>query len=176
MARERAITKLELIPVRVSGERGWVDARWHRADGSKRSAIARFRRRDELRFYIVQLLVNLPTGELLRDIPLARIEQAANADPQIREWILDSLDLEPDAQGRLTWRRHRLKRPEARRLDDAFYARVATAYLGAVAHGLPPAKTIAEDSDTPQGTVNRWIATAREKGMLRETTPGKVSV
>jgi hypothetical protein len=85
------------------------------------------------------------------------------------------LPLERDAQGRLSWRRHRLKRPRGRQLDDAFYAQVATAYLGAVAHGLPPAKTIAEDSDTPQGTVNRWIATAREKGMLRETTPGKVS-
>ena len=70
-------------------------------------------------------------------------------------------------------KRPRLKRPAGRRLDDNFYIQVADAYRGAVAHGLQPAKTLAEDSETPQGTVNRWIATAREKDLLADAEPGR---
>jgi hypothetical protein len=175
VTRERAITRLELVRATVSGQKGWVAASWRRADGSKGSVTVRFLLKDERRFFLAQLLVDAPTSGLLRDIPLARIEQAANVDPQIRDWIWDSLDLEVDAQGRPIWKRHRLRRPSGRRLDDAFYARVATAYLGAVAHGVPPARTLSEDSDTPQGTVNKWIATARAKNMLPKTTRGKAS-
>jgi hypothetical protein len=69
-----------------------------------------------------------------------------------------------------------LKRPKNRRLDDDFYRQVAETYRAAVNHGLNPAKTLAEDSDTPQATVNRWIAKARQvEGGLSETSPGKVS-
>jgi len=174
MTRERALTKLELSPAIVSGTRGWVQARWRRRDGSKGDVFAHFRPKTEERWYLATILLDYPTSARLRDVPLARIEQAANADAEISQWIMESSELELDAQGRRIWPRHRLKRPTGRRLDDAFYARVATAYIGAVAHGLNPAKTLAEDSDTPQGTVNRWIATAREKGMLPATTPGKV--
>jgi hypothetical protein len=177
MARERTLTKLELIPAVVSGRNGWVQARWERSDGSKGRATAAFRRESADRWYISELLVTLPTSELLRDVPLERIKAAANADPEVREWVEKSAPpLDIDAQGRPIWRRYRLKRPAGRRLDDAFYARVATAYLGAVAHGLPPAKTLAADSDTPPGTVNRWIAVARERGMLGKTTAGKASM
>jgi len=175
MTKERALTKLELAPATVSGQRGWVQALWKRRDGSKGDVFAHFRPKSAERWYLATILLDLPTSARLRDLPLARIEQAANADVEISEWIMESSDLELDAQGRRIWRRQRLKRPTRRRLDDAFYARVATAYTGAVAHGLNPAKTLAEDSDTPQGTVNRWIATAREKGMLPTTTPGKVT-
>jgi hypothetical protein len=72
-------------------------------------------------------------------------------------------------------KRPRLERPAARRLDAAFYERVATAYRAAVRHGLPPAKTLAEDADTPQGTVNRWIAEARHLDYLPKAEPGKVT-
>src|SRR5215213_1082851 len=129
VTRERAIARLELVRATVSGQKGWVAASWRRADGSKGSVTVRFLLKDERRFFLAQLLVDAPTSGFLRDIPLARIEQAANVDPQIRHWIWDSFDLEVDAQGRPIWKRHRLRRPSGRRLDDAFYARVATAYL-----------------------------------------------
>jgi integrase len=61
-----------------------------------------------------------------------------NADEEIRDWIFEGSALELDTKGRLVPRRHRFKRPAGRRLDDAFYARVATAYLGAVAHRAEP--------------------------------------
>jgi hypothetical protein len=174
--RERTLTKLELIPAIVSGHEGWVEARWERSDGSKGNATAAFRRESADRWFISELLVTVPTSELLRDVPLARIKAAMNADSRIREWVERSAEpLDIDAQGRPIWRRDRLKRPAERLLDDAFYARVATAYIGAVAHGLPPAKTLAADSDTPAGTVNRWIAKARACGFLPPGEPGKVT-
>jgi hypothetical protein len=40
---------------------------------------------------------------------------------------------------------------------------------------MNPGKTLAEDTGTPQGTVNRWIAGARVRGYLPPGEPGKVS-
>jgi hypothetical protein len=169
MTRERALTKLELIPAIVFGDSDWVEARWQRADGTRGSATARLRRKSEREWYIAQLLVDVPTGELLRDIPLPRIEAAVNADERIRQWVADGV------KKRRRQPRPKLKRPAARRLDEQFYREVAAAYVGAVVEGLRPAKTLAEDSDTPQGTVNRWIAEARSRSFLPRTTPGKVT-
>jgi hypothetical protein len=169
MTRKRALTQLELIPAINRGDRDWVEARWQRADGTRGKALAQLRRKTEHDWYIARLQVDLPTGELLRDIPLARIEAASNADQRIRQWVAEGVKRKAGPRWKL--------KPSAtrRRLDDQFYREVAAAYVDAVAHGLPPAKTLAEDSDTPQGTVNRWIAEARspERGLLPKTTPGK---
>lgn len=176
MTRERTLTKLELIPAYVSGQPGWVGARWERSDGSKGNAFARFRLATAERWYIANLMLNVPTAALLRDVPLARIESAANADPKIREWMEAHTERATiKLARRAASRRPRLKRPAGRRLDDGFYRRVAEAYRGAVANGLPPAKTLAADSDTPPGTVNRWIAGARQRHYLPEGEPGKVT-
>ena len=70
--------------------------------------------------------------------------------------------------------RPKLERPPRSELDDDFFREVASAYRHATAAGLPPLKTIAEDSDLPRGTVARWIAAARERGHLPKTTSGKV--
>jgi hypothetical protein len=175
MTKERSLTRLELLPAFMSGQPGWVDARWRRADGSKGSVFAAFRPKGPDRWYISQLLVHVPTGALLRDIPLHRIETAANADPDIRAWVDPNAELMTEAKRMWARRSHKLKRPAKRLLDDAFYERVAAAYREAVAFGQPPAKTLAEDSDTPPGTVNRWIAEARNRGYLPPAEPGKVS-
>ena len=110
-------------------------------------------------------------------MPLARIANAANADPEIRVGLDRSVPADVvERRERDREERPRLKRPTSRRLDDDFYRQVAEAYRAAAAHGLQPAKTLAADSDTPQGTVNRWIAKAREvDGGLSGTTPGKVT-
>jgi hypothetical protein len=72
-------------------------------------------------------------------------------------------------------RHSRLKRP-AGRLDDQFYRDVSWAYREAIEHGLNPGKTLAEDSGAPQGTVNRWIAKARDLGYLpRRPGRGRVA-
>jgi hypothetical protein len=169
MTKERALTELELIPAIVGVDHDWVEARWKRADGSAGRVTARFRRKTEHRWYIARLQVDLPTGELLRDVPLARIEAAANASARIRTWLAEGVKRRqpPD--------RWKLERPPKRRLEDGFYLNVAAAYIDAVERGLPPAKTLAADSDTPPGTVNRWISEARRRGHLPPAEPGKVS-
>jgi hypothetical protein len=169
MARERALTKLELDPARVAGDR-WVRAKWLRADGSGGTVYVELRRKTERDWYIAQLTVDEPTGELLRDVPLARIRTAANASKRIRRWVQEGV-----RQRALQRERRVLKRPAGRRLDADFYAEVALAYIDAVELGLNPAKTLADDADVPQGTVNRWIATARKPpySLLPATTPGR---
>jgi hypothetical protein len=175
MTRTRSLTHLELIRVQISGQPG-VEAVWRRADGSKGRVVVQFRPRTPERWYIAWLHVILPTAALLRDVPLSRIEHAANADPKIRAWIEQGFDEATiERMRRDAAKRPRLERPAARRLDAAFYERVATAYRAAVRHGLPPAKTLAEDADTPQGTVNRWIAEARHLDYLPKAEPGKVT-
>jgi hypothetical protein len=176
MTKERSLTRLELLPAWVSGQPGWVQASWERSDGSKGSAFAAFRLKSASRWYISQLLIHVPTAALLRDVPQARIEAAANADPNILEWIEDA-NAEMATEARRLWARrpHKLRPPTKRRLDDAFYERVSAAYKEAVAFGQRPAKTLSEDSGTPQGTVNRWIAEARRRGYLPRAEPGKVS-
>jgi hypothetical protein len=177
MAKERAITQLELIRATVIGQPGWVAARWRRADGSTDDATVRLRHKTAERLYIAEFLMVAPTAVRLRDVPLARIEQAINADAKIRVWVEQGTDEQTLTRARsAAAARPRLKRPEGRRLDDGFYQEVAAAYRGAVANGLPPSKTLAEDSDTPAGTVNRWIAAARERGYLPRGEPGRVTV
>jgi hypothetical protein len=177
MTRERTLSELALVPALVGGQRGYVEASWKRTDGSAGSAIAYFRPKAAERWYISELLVHVPTTELLRDVPLARIEAAANADPKIREWIEDAAPPETVKRVRqAAAKRPRLARPSKRRLDDAFYEQVAAAYKGAVANGLHPAKTLAIDSETPPGTVNRWIAEARDRDYLPKGQRGKVTV
>src|SRR4051794_32022250 len=84
VAKERAITKLELIPTTVSGKRGWVTAKWTRTDGSKGEVIVWPRYKAAERFYIASMQMLQPTTAGLRDVPLARIEDACNANAEIR--------------------------------------------------------------------------------------------
>jgi hypothetical protein len=170
----RAVTKIELSPLLNAG-RNWVLARWTRADGSGGEVYAEFRLKRAERYYIRKLEINAPTTRLLRDIPLARIEDAANANPAIREWVDQDVADDTIERARVA----KAKRPKLTRtatLDHAFFSLVADAYRGAVANGLPPAKTLALESGAPPGTVNRWIATARDKGYLPKGQPGRVTV
>jgi hypothetical protein len=154
-----------------------VYARWTRADGSKGEVWAHFRPKTAERLYIARLLVDLPSGALLRDVPFARIESAANADAEIRAWIESGSDPETiELIRREAAKRPRLRRPARRQLDDDFYARVATAYRAAVAAGLHPAQTLAADSATPVSSVRRWIAEARARDYLPDAEQGRVTV
>jgi hypothetical protein len=174
MTRERTLSKLKLGPVTVDGA-NWVEARWQRSDGSNGDAVASFVRLSN-RWRLKWLLVGFPTGELLRDVPLAKIETAVNADPKIQEWIAaGTAGPTIERFKSVAAKRRQLSRPERRRLDDGFFELVADAYRGAAALGLPPAKTLAQESETPPGTVNRWIAEARKRGHLPPAQPGKVS-
>jgi hypothetical protein len=184
MAKRRSITRLELIPtVSYSGggsEAGLVTAKWIRADGSEGEALLRFwRERRREPWQVESVSIDYPTVALLHDVPLERIKMAANADQRIRDWLEQR---EPTRKRRTREKpldrppRPRLERPGSHVLDDAFFEQVAVAYRAAAVDGLSPSKTLATDSDTPPGTVNRWIAEARRRGYLPPAESGKATV
>jgi len=176
MAQARAITRLEIHPAEVAGQKQWVSAEWERADGSKGFAVAHVRWKTAERLKVFQLLIE---PAYLRDVPVARIEQACNANPKIRDGIDRAFGKDLVKKRKIdVASRPRLKRPKSRRLDDDFFRAVADAYTAAVRFGLPPGPTLAADSGTPLSTVHRWIAEARkpERGYLPKTSPGKVTV
>ena len=143
-------------PSGSAGREGWVHTRWNRRDGSSGQTNVYLCLAAAERCAIYSIELPSPTTALLRDIPLARIEAAANADPIIREWA--GLAIGPEwakAATAQAAKRRKLRVPKKPQLDDAHYQLVAEAYRGAVANGLPPAKTLADESGRPQGTVNR---------------------
>ena len=176
MTKERALTRLRVAHVNFMGSDGYLEASWERADGTSGKAVLSFLPLKAERWHARDIWMREPTAEKLRDVPLARIEAAVNANPSLHEELEKAI---PEAA--VSWRRGRaaqrlkLERPSSRRLDDSFFQQVADAYQAAVANGLPPAKTLAAESDTPAGTVNRWIAGARARGFLPPSEPGKAA-
>jgi hypothetical protein len=176
MAKARAITRLEIHPAEVAGQKHWVSAEWQRADGSRGFAAAHVRWKTAERLNVFQLLIE---PAYLRDVPVARIEEACNANSRIRDWIDRAFPQELVKTRKIeAAKRPRLKRPKSRRLDDEFFRSVAEAYSAAVLAGLPPGPTLAADSGTPLSTVHRWIAEARkpQRGYLPPGETGKATV
>ena len=136
---------------------------------------------------VAELRVTEPWVRRHRELPLSRVENAANADANTRFQIAkDSKKPAPrdlaeyfatkaQISGGRVEPRFRLERPARLRLDDDFYVAVARAYADAVAEGENPRKTLAADSGTPADTVARWIAEARRRGHLSAGEPGKAS-
>jgi hypothetical protein len=131
----------------------------------------------------------------LRELPVARIEAAANNPKEawrINQAIKDGppIDVsEPWSGSRLgsffrdprrVARRHRVLRqlrlrvPKGAKKSDAFYSRVASAYSSEVSRGnRKPAVAIAEANGVPVTTVHRWIKEARRRGVLAKGEQGK---
>jgi hypothetical protein len=123
------------------------------------------------------------SSDLVRDVPLNRIDTAVSMSMVFKDGLLELMDERPPADLDSAFKtayadapRPKLVRPKRSQIDDDFYRQVASAYRHAVAAGLQPGKTIAQDSGIPHGTVARWIAEARSKGFLPPTQPGRVTV
>jgi len=118
------------------------------------------------------------TAAHLRSIPLGRIH-AFLATPEAREWIGDprssKIDLGVDPAASL-YRRYdpvaRLRRPDGKNPEE-FYRRVAVIYRQLVATSSRPAVLMSEEADVPVSTARRWIATARELGLLEKGQRGR---
>jgi transposase-like protein len=141
-----------------------------------------------------------PTAQLLRAIPVGRIEAAANAQltvvddavvPTVLTRRRSPAAREPQASER-GWDTispaHARARPGApaaaleralaqdgtrRRHPDAFYQQVAAAYLSLAQASSRPAAELAEASGVPASTAHRWIKEARHRGFLPPGRPGK---
>ena len=163
------------------GPAGWVEA-----EVRDTTLYARFTR-DGKSWKMAELRLYEPASDVLRTIPLARVQSAANAtltavglsilknqpEPSdIRKWFAKE---KRRAQAHRDAGRFILERPDSRKLDDPFYARVAEAYRQAVALGLNPRQTLAHDSDAAPDTVARWIGESRRRGFLAAGRPGRVT-
>ena len=110
------------------------------------------------------------------------IERAVNASVVVKDGLGDLIEKPvPSDLDRAFKRayaktpRLKLERPPRNQFSEEFLRDVATAYRQAVAAGLPPLKTMAEDSGVPQGTIARWVAKARDEKFLPPASKGKVT-
>jgi hypothetical protein len=143
---------------------GWVQATWR----PNRRAWLRFEPDANGVPRVIELRVAHPTPELLRAIPLRRIETALKADTALLlAFAVTWKEVPPDnLEGAFRHsvperKRYRLQRPKGRRLDNSFYEKVARAYRDALIFGLNPRKTLADDTGAALDTVAGWIAKAR---------------
>ena len=118
------------------------------------------------RLHVIALHVEgVLSAEVLRGIPVGRIEALANAllHPHAADqgWRAEAR-LPERLVDETTWRR-----------SDDFYAAVASTYRHLVAASARPVAEIAEANDVPRTTAHRWVKEARRRGMLAPGRPGK---
>lgn len=104
------------------------------------------------------------TGDGLRQVPIAVLLAAMTSD-----YLLLWKDDKPGNP----WVQFEGIKPEDRTggpTDEAL-KKLAVVYQLNLACGLPPTKAIERSFELPRSTAGRWIALAREKGLLPTTTP-----
>lgn len=121
---------------------------------------------DDGRLHAVAMHVEgVLSAEVLRAIPVGRIEALANAllHPHAadRGWRADARL--PD----------RLLLEDGRRRSDDFYASVASTYRHLASATHRPVVELAEANEVPRTTAHRWVKEARRRGMLAPGRPGK---
>ena len=68
MTKERALTQLRLADVNFMGRRGYLEASWERADGTRGKAALSFRPSKAERWHVRDIWMREPTAEKLRDV------------------------------------------------------------------------------------------------------------
>jgi hypothetical protein len=58
-------------------------------------------------------------------------------------------------------------------VTDEHLRRVAALYRAALERGDPPTQTVGDEMHAGRSTAARWVAKARERGLLGEALPGK---
>jgi hypothetical protein len=128
----------------------------------------------------------LITSDTLRRIPLgniiARVERDLPDDSWRKEGIrqmpgdsrLMPADLTEEQRRTLenttSLATRRRGRPE---LSDELLVQVAEAYIDEAGRGRGVTRRVAERFDRPEPTIRDWITTARRRGYLAQTTPGR---
>lgn len=122
---------------------------------------------DDGRLRIVGLQIDGPvSAEVLRSIPIGRIEAAANAQlhPELPVWS------GPAPRARIA---ASLRSNAVRGYPDAFYAAVASAYRHLAQTSHRPVSELAGANDVPVTTAQRWVKEARRRRLLSPGQPGK---
>jgi hypothetical protein len=132
------------------------------------------------------------TPARLRSIPLARLEAAANKNPEAYRYAVDAASGQDEPTfaelrasfdaTRKTARlgdvhvvksgRQQLKRPTGDD-PDGFYRQVGKAYREYAAVTKKAVASIANEAEVPVGTAQRWVKEARRRGFLPPGERGK---
>jgi transposase-like protein len=179
----------------VLGRKGWVFYTPGEIDEGVFLRLARDSPGKRLK--VVEVRAGGPDGlsaRTLRELPVARIEAAANNPREawrVNQAIKDGPPFDMSepyaglssaffrdpsrvARRQRTLRQLKLRIPKTARKSDAFYSRVANAYSSEVSMGnRQPAADIATANDVPVTTVHRWIKEARRRGLLAKGEQGK---
>ncbi|MER5647312.1 hypothetical protein [Streptosporangium sp. NPDC002524] len=130
------------------------------------------------------------TARLLRTLPVARMESAANqraahlGEADTATYPLVSLDVRIPT-GMEAWARRpiapgpdqgmplKLSIPTDRKKPNSFYEQVAERFQWLASRGPRPASVLAEANEVPVTTVHRWVKEARRRGLLPSGQRGK---
>jgi hypothetical protein len=142
----------------------WVDPSRRRAPASLRVRVAEG---DDGRLHVVDLHVEgVVSAEVLRSIPIGRIEAAANG--QLHASARQARPRRASATIAA-----RLHTNPVRGYPDAFYAAVASAYRALATSSPRPVADLADANGVPVTTAQRWVKEARRRGLLAPGPPGK---
>lgn len=127
----------------------------------------------------------LITGDVLRRIPLGEIVSRLERDLPDDSWRTKGIrifggpdlpadELTPDQVRALEATANVGSRRRGRpALDDDLLIDVANAYIDECAAGKGAVSRLSASFDRPEPTVRDWIAAARRRGYLAQTTPGR---
>ena len=156
-----------VAPQLTAAENGWFEWSDASAPLPKRSKVlVRVVEANDGRFHLDGLRIEgHVSAELLRSVPLGRIEAAANA--QLHPGTA------PGRAKRSVTIPAKLRTGGRSGYGDAFYDAVARAYQH-LAHTSPrPIGELAESNRVPLTTAQRWVREARRRGKLPPGRPGK---
>jgi hypothetical protein len=171
---------------------------WHQEPPLPGTVLVRVAVGDGGRLVLTGLRVEgVPTAELLRAIPVGRIEATANAQLSIvDDEVVPAPPVRlPEHPGRVAEAADggwdvpdpgvAVPRPGARApvpdsngggrrgRPDGFYRDVARAYLDLAQASTRPVAVLAEANGVPPTTAHRWVKEARRRGFLPPGRPGK---
>jgi hypothetical protein len=118
------------------------------------------------RVHVVALHIEgIVSAEVLRTIPIGRIEALANAllHPHSTHQGWRDVARLPDD----------LLLGSARSRPDEFYATVASTYRHLITASSRPVAELADANEVPRTTAHRWVKEARRRGLLPPGRPGK---
>jgi hypothetical protein len=122
---------------------------------------------DDGRMHLVDLHVEgRVSAEVLRAVPVGRIEAAANAQ-------LHPTAPEAPPRARSAAIPQRLRTNAVRGYPDAFYDSVASAYRHLATASPRPVADLAAANGVPTTTAQRWVKEARRRELLAPGRPGK---
>jgi hypothetical protein len=169
---------------------GWYE--WRQEPPLAQSVRVRVGVADSGRLVLTGLHIDgSPSADLLRSIPVGRIEAAANAQLAVGQRSIDTppvlsprtRPVAPPVAVDTGWemvepalavsRAAPAEGGRARGRPDVFYRDVADVYLDFAQDSPRPACDLADRHGVPVSTAHRWVKEARRRGFLPPGKPGK---